>query len=72
MSDTTDAALVTAAREGDKGAFAALLERHRPLLLALCQRTLRDAALAEDAAQEASLQALLGLDHLRHPERFDS
>src|SRR5262245_11938190 len=67
-----DDALVRAARGGSKDAFAALVMRHRPLLLALCLRALGDRDLAEDAAQEATLQALLGLDGLRSPERFGS
>lgn len=66
----SDASLVTAARGGDKGAFATLLARHWPLLLALCRRTLGDSPAAEDAAQEAALEALLGLDRLCRPERF--
>lgn len=67
-----DSALVRAARGGDMGAFALLLARHRPVLLALCRRTLGDPALAEDAAQEASLQALLALDRLHSVDRFGS
>jgi RNA polymerase sigma factor (sigma-70 family) len=67
-----DAALVRLAREGDKQAFAVLLARHRRMLLALCRRALGDQGLAEDAAQEAALEALLGLDRLRQPERFGS
>ena len=59
-----DAALVGLARAGDKAAFAALLGRHRPMLVALCRRALGDHGLAEDAAQEAALQAMLGLDRL--------
>ena len=65
-----DAELVRRAREGDKEAFAALLARHRGMLVALCRRALGDDGLAEDAAQEAALEAMLGLDRLRRPERF--
>jgi len=39
-----DAALVLAAREGDREACAALIGRRRPLLLALCRRMLGDKA----------------------------
>ena len=65
-----DAALVRAAREGDRAAFAALLVRHQPPLLAICRRALGDDGPAEVATQEAVLQALLSLDRLRQPERF--
>src|SRR5215216_4946289 len=65
-----DAALVRQAREGDERAFAELLARHRPMLVGLCRRQLGDRGLAEDAAQEAALQAMLGLDRLERPERF--
>ena len=65
-----DAALVRLARAGDRGAFAELAGRHRPRLLALCWRVLGDRGLAEDAAQEAVLQAMIGLEGLERPERF--
>ena len=65
-----DAALVRLAREGDKGAFGELVARHRPMLVGLCRRMLGDGRLAEDAAQEAVLQAMVGLDGLERPERF--
>jgi RNA polymerase sigma factor (sigma-70 family) len=65
-----DAALVRLAREGDGRAFAELVSRHRPMLVGLCRRVLGDRGLAEDAAQEAALQAMLGLDRLERPERF--
>ena len=70
--DQGDAALVELARAGDKGAFAELLDRHGSLLFLLCKRTLGDPDLAHDAVQEATLQALLGLQQLRQSERFDS
>jgi RNA polymerase sigma factor (sigma-70 family) len=65
-----DAALVRLARAGDGRAFATLVARHRPMLVGLCRRALGDAGLAEDAAQEAVLQAMLGLERLERPERF--
>ena len=67
-----DAALVGAARGGDRAAFAALLAGYQPLLLAMCRHALGDDDRTEDAAQEAVLQALLSLDRLRQPERFGS
>ena len=66
----TDAALVALARDGDRRAGQILLTRHYPMLVRLCRRMLRDAILAEDAAQEAAVQALLSLDRLQHPEKF--
>jgi RNA polymerase sigma factor (sigma-70 family) len=70
VMDKPDAALVGAASTGDSSAFAILVERHRPALHALCLRALRDPAAAEDAEQEAILQAFLSLHRLRQPERF--
>lgn len=66
----SDAELVMAARDGDRSAFAALVARHRAALLVACGRLLRDDALAEDAAQEATLTAYLELSRLRDPTRF--
>ncbi len=64
--------LVAAAQGGDKEAFAALFTRHRPLLVALCRRTLTDPVMSEDAVQEAAITALLSLDRLRSADRFGS
>lgn len=72
MRDEDDATLVEAARAGDKGALAALLARHWPLLRGVCRRMLGAAGGEEDAAQEAALQAMLTLDRLRDADRFGS
>jgi RNA polymerase sigma-70 factor (ECF subfamily) len=42
-------------RQRDETAFAALLERHGPMVLGVCRRTLRDAHLAEDVFQATFL-----------------
>jgi RNA polymerase sigma factor (sigma-70 family) len=62
--------LVAQARRGDKCAFARLVERHYPVLLGSCRRMLGDSDLSRDAAQEAVLRAMLGLDRLADPARF--
>jgi RNA polymerase sigma factor (sigma-70 family) len=72
VMSTHDAALVQRARAGDRGACSILFERHWDLLLSLCIRALGDADLARDAAQEATIQALLSLDRLRRSESFGS
>ena len=72
MAEPDQIGLVAAARAGDTDAFATLAARHRPMLLAVCGRALGDAALAEDAAQEATLLAFVSLDRLRQADRFGS
>ncbi len=67
-----DGELVRLARRGDRRAFAALVTGHYPVLLATCRRVLRDGELARDAAQQTILTAMLGLEHLRDEERFES
>jgi len=68
----TDTALVAASLAGDHAAFGELADRHAPRLTALAGRLLGDAVEAEDLTQETLLQAYLGLDRLRDPERFSS
>jgi RNA polymerase sigma factor (sigma-70 family) len=54
----TDHALVLATARGDEAAFAALVARHRPRLVRYAaSRCGRDAALAEDAVQDALVRA---------------
>ena len=57
----TDARWVERAREGDTAAFKRLVDAHARPLFALCERITRDAALAEDAVQEALYKAWRGL-----------
>lgn len=68
MDERTDSALVAAARAGDRDAFAVLADRHYARTRALACAMVGDDG--EDVAQEAVLQAFLGLEHLREPGRF--
>jgi RNA polymerase sigma-70 factor (ECF subfamily) len=64
--------LVRRAQRGDEEAFAALVPGAVDRLVAVAFRILRDADLAEDAAQQAMLIAWRKLPTLREPERFDA
>jgi uncharacterized protein len=66
-----DAELVAAALAGERTAFEELLGRHAGHVRQLAGRMLRPED-AEDVVQEALLQAFLGLERLRNPERFGS
>ena len=52
----SDAVLAARAAGGDQAAYAALVKRHLPRVLALTRRMLGNDAAAEDAAQEALLR----------------
>jgi RNA polymerase sigma factor (sigma-70 family) len=65
-----DGELVQAALLGQKDAFAELVTRHWATAVALAARLLGSADLARDAAQEATITAMTGLDRLRAPDRF--
>ncbi len=49
----------------DGAAFASLVERHGPMLLRVCRRTLWDAHTAEDAFQAAFLAVVRGAGRVR-------
>src|ERR1041384_2569052 len=51
-----DAALMLRVREGDREAFAELVEKYKQPVMNLAYRTLRDATEAEDVAQNVFLQ----------------
>ena len=65
-----EAALVERARRGDDDAFAALVRIGAPAALAAARRITRDAALAQDAAQDAFLRAYRALGDYRHESSF--
>lgn len=62
--------LILAARAGDTGAFAELVDSHRERLRLLVARMLGDGSEAEDVVQETLLRAYLGLTQLREPASF--
>jgi RNA polymerase sigma-70 factor (ECF subfamily) len=64
------AALVAAARRGDRDAFGRLVEPELAVALGACQVLTRSHADAADAVQEALLSAWRGLDSLRDPLAF--
>ena len=64
--------LVVRARDGDRDAFAALVNATSDRLYAIAVRILRDADLAEDALQAALVTAWRQLPTLRDPARFEA
>jgi RNA polymerase sigma-70 factor (ECF subfamily) len=65
-----DGDLVRLARDGDPAAFRLLVERHRPMARARAARLCAQPDDADDAVQDAFLQAFIALDRLRDPDRF--
>lgn len=65
-----DATLVRAARAGDGNAFGALVARHGGPLQRFVRLFLKDAAAAEEAAQDAWLAALEGLESFEGRSSF--
>jgi len=53
----TDADLVALVRRGDDGAFAAIVARHRPALLAHARRIVRSSEDAEEIVQDSFVKA---------------
>ena len=64
--------LVERARDGDRDAFAALVEMTSDRMYALAARILRDNHLAEDALQVAFITVWRKLPTLRDPDRFEA
>jgi RNA polymerase sigma factor (sigma-70 family) len=59
--------LVTRARDGDKQAWDALVERYAPLIWSICHRHRLSRADAEDVGQSVWLQLVDQLDKIRDP-----
>jgi RNA polymerase sigma factor (sigma-70 family) len=68
--DIPDGDLVQLARDGDPAAFRLLVERHLPMARARAARLCPQPGDADDAVQDAFLQAFIALDRLRDPARF--
>jgi RNA polymerase sigma-70 factor, ECF subfamily len=68
--DIGDGDLVRLARDGDPAAFRLLVERHLPMARARAARLCPQPDDADDAVQDAFLQALMALGRLRDPDRF--
>jgi RNA polymerase sigma factor (sigma-70 family) len=64
------AQLVTAAQSGDLDAFGQVVGRFQKMACALAYSAIGDQHLAEDAAQEAFIEAYLYLPKLREPAAF--
>jgi len=64
--------LVDRARRGDREAFGVLAAGAVDRMYMIARLILRDAELAEDATQDALVQAWRGLPTLRDVERFDA
>ena len=68
--DYDEQPLVDLARAGDRNAFRQLVERHSQVVFRIAWRITGDEALAEDAVQEAFVNAWRRLDRFRGDARF--
>ncbi|HXF82096.1 MAG TPA: RNA polymerase sigma factor [bacterium] len=64
--------LVERAMHGDEEAFDQLVERIGDSLYSVARRILRDTTLAQDATQQALLEAWRNLPKLRDPDKFEA
>ncbi len=72
MGRAEEAELVARAREGDLDAFDALVREHGPAVYRVAVRMLGEPEDAEDAAQDAFLQAWRGLRSFRGQSAFST
>jgi RNA polymerase sigma-70 factor, ECF subfamily len=69
-ADASDLSLVRRVQRGDKGAFDALVLKYQHKLVKLVMRYVRNAAEAEDIAQEAFIKAYRALPQFRGDSAF--
>lgn len=72
MNDRADAQLVRDCQQGDKSAYAVLVQRHYQHVFALCLGLLGEAHDAEDVAQETVLKGFQSIKNLSKAEQFES
>lgn len=70
MPGDADAALMLAFQRGDAAAFRALFERHARAMVAFCRHFVRDAARAEELAQDVFVKLHEGARRYRPDARF--
>ena len=72
IATATDLELIERVRSGDRRAVETLVRRYNRKLYRTCRAILRDDMEAEDAVQEAYIQALRGLDGFRGEASFST
>lgn len=72
MGPDPDAALMLAFQQGDEGAFRTLYERHAPAMFRFCHHFVRNAARAEELAQDVFLNVYRARDRYRPTARFQT
>ena len=65
--DSPVARLVVQARDGDKDAWDAIVDRYAPLIWSICRRYQLDRTDADDVAQSVWLRLVDQLDRIREP-----
>jgi RNA polymerase sigma factor (sigma-70 family) len=70
LNDCSDENLVAASREGDKSAYAQLVEKYYKRIFLICLGIVGNVHDAEDVAQETILKGFLEISTLRESSRF--
>jgi RNA polymerase sigma-70 factor, ECF subfamily len=70
MAQDPDAALMLAFQRGDEGAFRVLFERHARAMVSFCHHFVRDAARAEELAQDVFVSLYRASGRYRPSARF--